>query len=245
MSAAISLKPLAAALLLCAAASAQATIDATDVSLHCSDALSINDVDGLVVRCSGDLRVSGAGPDSVLRGARSVTLQAASDLRLDDLHIVSPRIVLDAPRVSLGNQARLDASHHPTGSDRGSIVLRTGGDLRLGAGLDPNRVNVTVEPGGSVVMAVNFSGVVFGSMFQPGGNLSVASGFVGGSVSGVRFNAGTNVTGAALSAPSRYIAPFLLAQASTASLSPVPEPTTWALLLGGISALGFLRRRRA
>lgn len=144
------------------------------------------------------------------------------------------------------NQSLIDLRIASEGPADGQVTLRAGGDVRLGRDLDPNRVQVTQA--GGVVMTVNFSGVVFGSQFNH--PLSASS---GGSVSGAFFGHGgtssslIDVTLSSGSLPSgpRYAVPFLVATASTGALTPVPEPTGWALMLAGVTGLAGLVRVRA
>lgn len=154
----------------------------------------------------------------------SVTLRAATNQSLDDLRIAS------------------------TGPADGQVTLRAGGDVRLGRDLNPNRVQVTQA--GSVVMTANFSGVVFGSQFSSGGILSASA---GGSVSGAFFGHGGASPGlidvtpsnSSLSSGPRYAVPFLVTTAATGALTPVPEPSGWALMLAGVTGLAGLLRVRA
>lgn len=240
-------KPLAAALLLSGAAGAQASVD-PEIGFSCSDTLSINDLGGLQVGCSGDLRVFGSGPDSVLAHPDAIVLRASASLRLEDLRIVAPQITLDASQLLVGPGARLDASGAGTGQggqagQSGPLTLRVGGDVRLGSGLDPNRVTVATTAPGGVVMSVNFSGVNFGSSRIPPISGQVSGAFFGpvGTSSGVIDVTRPGLVGA--SDADRYVTPFLLAKSVTGTLSPVPEPSTWALLLAGLGLMAFTRRR--
>lgn len=243
-------KPLAAALLLSGAAGAHASAH-PDIGFSCSDTLSINDMGGLQVACSGDLRVFGSGPDSVLAHPDAIVLRASASLRLDDLRIVSPQITLDAPQLEVSPGARLDASGQGTGQS-GPLTLRVGGDVRLGAGLDPNRVTVATTAPGGFVMSANFSGAIFGSSFNPPIHLSPRPSFTSGQVSGAFFGpVGTSsgvidVTSPGLvgtSGGGRYAVPFLLPKSANGTLSPVPEPSTWVLLLAGLGLMACARRR--
>lgn len=155
----------------------------------------------------------------------SVTLRAATNQSLDDLRIAS------------------------TGPADGQVTLRAGGDVRLGRDLDPNRVQV--PQAGGVVMTANFSGVVFGSQFNH--PLSTSSASTGGSVSGAFFGHGGASPGlidvtpssGSLSSGPRYAVPFLVTTAATGALTPVPEPSGWALMLAGVTGLAGLLRVRA
>lgn len=248
-------KPLAAALLLSGAAGAQASVN-PEIGFSCSDTLSINDMGGLQVGCSGDLRVFGSGPDSVLAHPGAIVLRASASLRLDDLRIVAPQITLDASQLLVGPGARLDATGHGTGQggQSGPLTLRVGGDVRLGSGLDPNRVTVATTAPGSVVMSVGFqaSASISGSRFSSNASQSAWPSPISGQVSGAFFGpAGAqsgviDVTSHGLvgaSGGGRYVAPFLLPKSANGTLSPVPEPSTWALLLAGLGLMAFTRRR--
>lgn len=147
----------------------------------------------------------------------SVTLRVASSMDSDDLRIASTVE---------------------------QITLRSGGDVRLGAGLDPNRVQIAQA---GVVMIVNFAGISFGSQFNEPGSTP------GGSVSGAFFGPGRAPSGVAdvtlssgsLSSGSspRYAEPFLVSR-TVGALTPVPEPSNWALMLAGATGLaGFVRVR--
>lgn len=159
----------------------------------------------------------------------SVTLRAATNQSLDDLRIASK------------------------GPADGQVTLRAGGDVRLGRDLDPNLVQVTQA--GGVVVSVGFqaSGVISASQFSSGSNVSASSGSTGGSVSGAFFGHGgtssslidVTLSSGSLSSGPRYAVPFLIATASTGALTPVPEPTGWALMLAGVTGLAGLVRVRA
>lgn len=93
----------------------------------------------------------------------------------------------------------------------------------------------------------NFWHVGFGDVFQSTEKLTIAdNGFSGWKTATMAFTA-TSVSevlsflakGTAPGAP-----PFMLLD-NVAITSAVPEPATWAMLLGGLGLLGFLARRRA
>lgn len=239
-------KPLAAALLFSGATGSQASVG-PEIGFSCSDTLSINDMGGLQVGCSGDLRVFGSGPDAVLAHPDAIVLRASASLRLDDLRIIAPQITLDAPQLQVGQGASLDASGHGTaqGGLSGPLTLRVGGDVRLSARLDPNRVTVATTAPGGVVMSVNFSGVNFGSSHIPSISGQVSGAFFGtaGTSSGVIDLTRPGIVAASEAGP--YAAPFLPSKSVAGTLSPVPEPSTWALLLGGLGLMAFVRRRGA
>lgn len=160
----------------------------------------------------------------------SVILRAAPSVRLDDLRIIS------------------------TG---GQVALRAGGDVRLGTGLDPNRVPVDQAVG--VVMSVGFqaSGIISASQFTPpGGALSASSASTGGSVSGTFFGPGgassglidVTLSGSSLSSGPRYAVPFLVSTATVGAVTPVPEPSSSVLMLAGAVGLAgwvSVRARRS
>lgn len=245
-------KPLAAALLLSGAAAAQASVG-PEISFSCSDTLSINDVGGLQVGCSGDLLVFGNGPDSVLAHPNAIVLRASASLRLEDLRIISPQITLDAPQLQVSQGVSLEASG-PSDGQSSAKPLRVDGDVRLEAGQDPNRVARTMPTPGGVVMSVNFSGVIFGSSFNSSINLSSGPSSISGQVSGAFFGTAGTSSGVidltrpgivAASEAGPYAAPFLPSKSVAGTLSPVPEPSTSALLLGGLGLMAFVRRRGA
>lgn len=151
----------------------------------------------------------------------SVILRAAPSVGLDDLRIIS------------------------TG---GQVALRAGGDVRLGTGLDPNRVQV--NQAGGLVMSVRFqaSGAISASQLNPGSALPASSASTGGSISGAFFGpAGASsgvidvtLSGSSSSGSTRYAKPFLVPSAAGV-VTPVPEPSSWVLMLAGATGLaGFV-----
>lgn len=251
-------KPLVAVLLLSGAAGVHASVN-PEIGFSCSDTLSINDLGGLQVGCSGDLRVFGNGPEAVLSHPEAIVLRASASLRLDDLRIIAPQITLDAPQLLVGPGAHLDASGARTGQgaqrgQSGPLTLLVGGDVRLGSGLDPNRVTVATTVPGGVVMSVGFqaSASISGSSFGSDTRLSAWPSPISGQVSGAFFGpVGTSSGVIDVTSPGpvgssgggRYTVPFLLSKSVTGTLSPVPEPSTWALLLAGLGLTAFTRRR--
>lgn len=178
------------------------------------------------------LLVAAALLSTAAQAQASVTLRAATNQRLDDLRIAS------------------------TGPADGQVTLRAGSDVRLGRDLDPNRVQV--PQAGDVVVSVRFqaSGAISASQFNPGGALSASSASTGGSISGAFFGpAGASsgvidvtLSGGSSSGSPRYAKPFLV-PTTAGALTPVPEPSSWVLMLAGATGLaGFVSmraRRRA
>lgn len=253
-----------AAMLCTSAAMAHASVSATDVGFSCSQTHSIDDTDGLLVGCTGDMRVFGSGADSVLSSPGSLTLRATASLRLDDVRLVSPRIVLDALQVFVSSDVRLDASgtaRPSTGTTGGQGVLSAGGDVRLGGGLDPNRLqvlNVGQEGrAGDVSLRVAFQagGHISGSHFASGSLLSASSGQISvghvaditGGVVGAFFGPGRDGGTVLITSPSvsplRYAQPFVLSAPRVTSL--VPEPGSWALAGCAGLVLMAVRRRQS
>ena len=172
------------------------TLQAGNVGFSCSDVLSLTDEGGFVLGCQGDLKVEGSGDNALLSHGTSITLRASASLTLEDLRIVAPSIVLEAPQIAIGSDVVLG---DPAGSGSGLVVLNTAGPLRPPAGVDPNRVTLG---GGSLSIS-------------PGADLRVSE----FRDEGVRWS----------------ISPATL---------PVPEPTSWALMLAGLTGLMSLRARR-
>lgn len=188
----------AVASLVSSAAGATSTLQTNEVGFACSDVLSLTDEGGFVLGCSGDLRVQGSGDHALLSHGTSITLRASTSLTIEDLRILAPTIVLEAPQISLGTDVLLDA---PSGAGSGQVVLNTRGPLRPPAGVDPNRV--TVGGGGTVSIT-------------PGADLRVSD--------------------------FRDQDTRLVFQPAAL---PVPEPSGWALLLGGLGMMACVRLRRA
>lgn len=135
------------------------------------------------------------------------------------------------------------------GSAAGQVTLGAGGNVWLGDGLDPNRVQRAQA--GNVTLTVGFqaSGSISGSQFNPGGTPITSP---GGSISGAFFGpAGTPsglVDATRTTGGSRYATPFLVSTATAAPLTPVPEPSSWVLMLAGAVGLAgwvSMRARRS
>lgn len=187
----------AAASLLSGAAMAAGTLQTGHVGFSCSDALSLSDEGGFVLGCLGDLKVQGRDEQALLSHGTSITLRATHSLTLDDLRILAPSIVLEAPQIVVGVGVHLGA---PAGSGSGQVVLNARTPHPPPAGVDPNRL--PQGGGGSLDIA-------------PGADIRVSD----FRDQDVRWT----------------ISPAAL---------PVPEPTSWALMLAGMTGLLSLRARR-
>lgn len=140
------------------------------------------------------------------------------------------------------------------GSAAGQVTLGAGGNVWLGEGLDPNRIQA--DQAGNVTLTTNFqaSGSISGSQFNPGGAPITTP---GGSISGAFFGpAGTpsglvdvtHAIGSPRDASPRYAAPFLVSTATVGAVTPVPEPSSWVLMLAGAVGLAgwvSVRARRS
>lgn len=223
------------------------------IQFNCSDSLTREVADALVLRCSGvlDVRGDSAGdPNDVLSHAGAVRLHGEQGLSLDNLALAAHTIELTSEqRVVLGN----------------GLVVRALGDVFVGVppraqvGQGGTRQDAILNPiaGGAVTIDGSRSGnLVLSAAFmvpaygtrQPGGSVVVG----GGSISGAFFgpidalgiidvtNSGVNVS----PGNGRYTVPFLTGQTTGSVTSPVPEPGAWVLALVGLGALSLTLRRR-
>jgi hypothetical protein len=194
------------------------------IQFTCSDALTSEAGEALVMRCSGVLDVRGDGasdPDSVLNNAVGISLHGELGLSLDRLTLVSPNIVLTVGQgqLQLGNELVVDI--------RGDVHVGLPPRVQLGQG--GTRQDAVLRPNASGTVTVNGSGsgnLVFspvevvpadGIGQQQGGSIVVGGGII--------------VT--------EDNSPLLVPQ-----VGQVPEPGTCALALVGLGALSLRLRRR-
>lgn len=193
------------------------------IQFNCSDSLTREAGDALVMRCSGVLDIRGDGasdPDSLLSNANGIRLHGELGLSLDGLTLVAPSIDLTVGQGPL-----------QLGQD---LVVRAPGGVFVGVprvqvGRDDTRQEVVLSPiGGGLVIS---DGSDIGDVsLTPGFVVRDASvGQVGGSVVVGGGNIDLTDNNAPLPAP---------------QVGQVPEPGTWALALIGLGALSLRPRRR-
>lgn len=198
------------------------------IQFTCSDALTSEAGESLVMRCSGVLDVRGDGandPGSVLSNAVGISLHGELGLSLDRLMLVSPNIVLTVGQgpLQLGDEL---------------VVTASGGDVHIGVpprvqlGQGDTRQDAVLRPVAGGTVSVNGAGS--GNLvFSPDVAPTQGIGQQGGSIA---VGGGILVT--------EDNSPLLVPQ-----VGQVPEPGTWALVLGGLGAWGALaltaRRERA
>lgn len=213
------------------------------LSFNCSESLTIDTTNGFVMHCTGQLDVFGQGatdPDSVLTNSQFIRIEATQGLSLTKLTLDAPTIELFSTRKvelsaemrvfadTVNIQVKLDLPGTPSGvlaHTSGStltpqpIVIRPDTSQEL----DPNRFPPI---GGSVNLgsgaSVSQGGTTDPDVTFPSGQLVVRDGT-------------SLITNGTMSANPLFVGPA----------PAVPEPSTWALLLGGLGLMAFVRRRGA
>lgn len=201
------------------------------IQFNCSDSLTREVGDALVLRCRGvlDVRGDGAGnPNDVLSHAGAIRLHGELGLSLDNLTLVAPTIELtSAQQVVAGNGLAVLAP--------GGVFVRVPARVQVGqndtheyAILDPNHIIAGLVGGDShISVAAPRVVVPTDSMTQQTAGNYVVNG--GGSIV-----VGGGITLAASNDP--RVLPLVI--------TAVPEPGTQALILVGLGALSLRLRRR-
>lgn len=191
------------------------------LQFRCSDTLTSDTSNGLIMRCSGVLDVLGDGahdPDSLLANEAGIRLHGELGLTLDKLTLIAPIIDLSVAQgpLQLGQDVVLRG--HGRDDVRPQVHLSVGG----------TRPEVPLTPiGGSLVIS---NGSDVGKLTPgPGFDVVGAPGRPGGSV----------VVGAGNLLPTGSGPTLPLPQ-----VGQVPEPGSWALMLAGLTGLMGLRKRR-
>lgn len=195
----------------------------TAIQFNCSDSLTREVGDALVMRCSGvlDVRGNSAGdPNDVLSHPGAIRLHGEQGLSLDNLTLAAHTIELTSEqRVVLGN----------------GLVVRALGDVFVGV---PPRVQV--GQGGTRQDAVlnPIAGSVVVNQSLGFGNLTLSPVFVV-PADGTKQPGGSVVVGGGSIQLADNTFPTPLPQ-----VGQVPEPGSWALALVGLGALSLGLRRR-
>lgn len=215
------MRSLCALWMLCAAAGVQASVETRDWAFEsqCSGAFSQSWGSTVAMDCAGDLSLSGQAPDTRLEAVNAITLRADGRLSLRDLTLVAPHIFLEAMHLDI--QGGLV-------SPGGTIELVATGAPRQ----RPSLSNTPAAPG--VVVLVNGSGVSLGAgaVLSVGGADPVPPIRASGSLVVLRPGSLTSMP-----VPSAGFVSL------SPSVSPVPEPGSWALVLGGLLAVSASVRR--
>ncbi len=233
---------LIAASLIGLSANAQAAL-----SFNCSESLTVDTSNGFVMHCTGQLDVLGDGPTdpgSVLANSLSIRIEATQGLSLAKLAPEAPIIELFSARkvelsgetTVLADTVNIQVQTPSTGTPSG-VHLGTSGSIltspplvirpNVSQELDPNRFPPLV--GGSVDLSAGAS-LSQGGPSGPSTPLPRPSGeiVVHGDINGPSL-----VTNGTMTSNIQFV--------TTA----VPEPSVWALLLGGLGLMAFMRRRGA
>ncbi len=165
------MRSLCALWMLCAAAGAQASVEADGWAFEsqCTGAFSQRWGDVVAMDCAGDLSLTGLAPDARLEAADAITLRADGRLSLSDLTLVARRVFVEAMHldiqgglVSPGGSIELFANHSPrqrppfstTPAAPGEVVLANVSGVSFGAGvvaLRPVSLNVMPVPSAGFV----------------------------------------------------------------------------------------------
>lgn len=214
------------------------------LSFNCSETLTVDTTNGFVMRCTGQLDVFGLSatdPDSVLANSQFIRIEATQGLSLTKLTLDAPTIELFSTRkVELGLETRVLADTiniqvqlDLPGTPSGAVVHTSGSTLTpqpivirpdTSQELDPNRFPPL---GGSVDLSSGANVSQDGPsgpatpLPWPGGEVVIHGDINGPSL----------VTNGTMTSTLQLVTPA------------VPEPSTWALLMGGMGLLAFMRRR--
>lgn len=188
------------------------------LSFNCSETLTVDTTNGFVMHCTGQLDVLGQGsndPDSVLTNSRFIRIEATQGLSLDQL-------TLAAPSIALYSAQKVAFSTNTTLiADTIDIQVKTpssgapSGSV-VGNGAPPALQPIGTRPDIALRLDPNRDDAL------TWGTVELQSG------------ADLTVRGT-MSGNPLFVIP-------TAA---VPEPSTWALLMGGMGLLAFMRRRHA
>lgn len=217
------------------------------LSFNCSETLTVDTTNGFVMHCTGQLDVFGLSatdPDSVLANSQFIRIEATKGLTL-------AKLTLDAPFIGLYSTQKVEVGANVT-------VLATGSvDIQVKTPSDGTLSGVHVGTSGAIltsppaIIRPDTSQQLDPNRFPPlGGSVDLGSGAnvsQGGPSGPARplpwpagevvihgdLNGPSLVTNGTMTSPLQLVAPA------------VPEPSTWALLLGGLGLMTFVHRRRA